>query len=116
MPTEPIPGEEECTTSLCTLDTVLEPYALEAGTRLWMSSQYRQALLSDVLDFIIYENDNSDESKLFSIEGMEAERNGGEVDFENHLSDYDFGKESAEILVFEQDYRNRMSMTEKSIF
>ena len=81
LPTEPIPGEEECTTSLCTLDTVLEPYALEAGTRLWMSSQYRQALLSDVLDFIIYENDNSDESKLFSIEGMEAERNGGEVDF-----------------------------------
>ncbi|EMY82004.1 hypothetical protein pgond44_05680 [Psychroflexus gondwanensis ACAM 44] len=116
LPTEPIPGEEECTTSLCTLDTVLELYALEAGTRLWMSSQYRQALLSDVLDFIIYENDNSDESKLFSIEGMEAERNGGEVDFEDHLSDYDFGEESAEILVFEQDYRNRMSMTEKSIF
>jgi hypothetical protein len=73
-------------------------------------------LLSDVLDFIIYENDNSNESKLFSIEGMEAERNGGEVDFEDHLSDYDFGEESAEILVFEQDYRNRMSMTEKSIF
>jgi hypothetical protein len=85
LPTEPIPGEEECTTSLCTLDTVLEPNALEAGTRLWMSSQYRQALLSDVLDFIIYENDNSNESKLFSIEGMEAERNGGEVDFEEKV-------------------------------
>jgi hypothetical protein len=50
-----------------------------------MSSQYRQALLSDVLDFIIYENDNSDESKLFSIEGMEAERNSGEVDFEEKV-------------------------------
>ncbi|WP_147226308.1 hypothetical protein [Psychroflexus gondwanensis] len=85
LPTEPIPGDEECTTSLCTLDTVLEPNALEAGTRLWMSSQYRQALLSDVLDFIIYENDNSDESKLFSIEGMEAERNSGEVDYEEKV-------------------------------
>jgi len=93
LPTEPIPGEEECTTSLCTLDTVLEPNALEAGTRLWMSSQYRQALLSDVLDFIIYENDNSNESKLFSIEGMEAERNGGEVDFEDKIINELKGKE-----------------------
>lgn len=42
--------------------------------------------------------------------------NCAEVDFEDPLENYDFNEESPEILIFEQDYKNRMSQAELAIF
>jgi len=38
------------------------------------------------------------------------------IDFEDPLENYDFTEESPEILIFEQDYKNRMSQAELVIF
>ena len=56
------------------------------------------------------------EDRLFAIRAIEAMRNGGEVDFVDHLESYDFHAETLQVLAFEQDYRNRMSNAEKIIF
>lgn len=45
-----------------------------------------------------------------------AEKDGGEVDFEDPLDDYGFTEESTVILAFEQDYRANMSSTERALF
>ena len=56
------------------------------------------------------------EDRAFAIRAIETMRNGGEVDFVDHLKDYDFHVETPEVLDFEQDFRNRMSNAEKVIF
>ncbi|WP_019039695.1 DUF6973 domain-containing protein [Psychroflexus tropicus] len=88
-------------------------------TQVQAMGPYGDELFQQMIDFL---NENSTiEAQNFIhavVETIEEVGSEGvvEVDFEDHLSDYDFREESAEILVFEQDYRNDMSQTELSIF
>jgi hypothetical protein len=58
----------------------------------------------------------TDDSMAFALDAAVAIKDGGSVDFEEPLENYDFHEETTEILVFEQGYRNQMKNAEKAIF
>ena len=68
-----------------------------------------------VAEYLI-NNEHSEDAKLFAKEAIRALIAGGDVDFIDPLETYNFQSETTETLLFEQDYKNRMTNAEKLIF